>query len=92
VEIFVTRSADTTTQVGAWLASNNLTSLPLTAAGEWIPVNATVSQANQLLSTEFSTSRNMDTNQTVERTLPYSIPGTLKASINAVTFTFSVSF
>ncbi|KAJ7893735.1 hypothetical protein B0H14DRAFT_2559708 [Mycena olivaceomarginata] len=31
--------------------ANNLTSLPLTATGEWIPVNATVSQDNQLLST-----------------------------------------
>ncbi|KAJ7866457.1 hypothetical protein B0H14DRAFT_2573456 [Mycena olivaceomarginata] len=75
--------ADTTTQVGAWLAPNNLTSLPLTATGEWIPVNATVSQDNQLLSTEFSTFRNMDTNQTVERTLPYSIPGFPVATVSA---------
>ncbi|KAJ7893724.1 family S53 protease [Mycena olivaceomarginata] len=64
VEKFVAPSADTATQVGAWLASNNITSLPLTAAGEWISVNLTVDQANQLLSTEFSTFRNVETNHT----------------------------
>ncbi|KAJ7866413.1 family S53 protease [Mycena olivaceomarginata] len=84
VEKFVAPSADTTTQVGAWLASNNITSLPLTAAGEWISVNLTVDQANQLLSTEFSTFRNMETNHTVERAPSYSIPNTLKTSIKSI--------
>ncbi|KAJ7866434.1 family S53 protease, partial [Mycena olivaceomarginata] len=84
VEKFVAPPADTATQVGAWLASNNITSLPLTSAGEWISVNLTVDQANQLLSTEFSTFRNVETNHTVERAPSYSIPNTLKTSIKSI--------
>ncbi|KAF7342124.1 Serine protease S53 [Mycena venus] len=92
VEKFVAPSPDTVTQVNSWLTSNNLTALPLTGAGDWIAVDMTVSQANKLLATEFSTFQNPNTNLTVDRTLSYSIPSSLKAKINTVypTVTFPV--
>ncbi|KAJ7750792.1 family S53 protease [Mycena metata] len=84
VEAYVAPTNDTVSQVNAWLASNNLTSSPMTSAGDWIAVNMTVSQANQLFAADFSTFQNVDTNQTVHRTLSYSISNTLRASIKAV--------
>ncbi|KAJ7156531.1 family S53 protease [Mycena crocata] len=93
VNRFVAPPKDTLSQVNSWLTSNNLTSSPLTPAGDWILVNMTVSQANQLLIADFSTFQNQKTNQTVVRTLSYSVPDTLKTSINwiypTVTFPFA---
>jgi tripeptidyl-peptidase-1 len=63
---------------------NNLTSSPLTPAGDWIAVNMTVAQANRILTAEFSTFQNEETNHTVDRTLSYSIPSTLKSGINVI--------
>ncbi|KAJ7018612.1 family S53 protease-like protein [Mycena alexandri] len=83
-ESFVAPSEDTLDGVNLWLKTNNLTSSPITAAGDWIAVSLTVSQANALLAAEFSTFQNADPNQTVHRTLSYSVPTTLKASINTV--------
>jgi tripeptidyl-peptidase-1 len=88
----VAPSQDTATQVQSWLALNNLTSSPLTAAGDWITVDMTVSQANRLLAAEFSMFQNEETNHTVDRTLSYAIPSILKSGINTiyptVTFVF----
>ncbi|KAJ7023906.1 family S53 protease [Mycena alexandri] len=83
-ESFVAPSEDTLNGVNLWLKTNNLTSSPITAAGDWIAVSLTVSQANALLAADFSTFQNADINQTVHRTLSYSVPTTLKASINTV--------
>ncbi|KAJ7315229.1 family S53 protease [Mycena albidolilacea] len=71
---FVAPSADTISLVNDWLASNKLIAVPVSPAGDWISVNITVSQANSLLGAEFSTFQNDGTNQTVVRTLTYSIP------------------
>ncbi|KAJ7321984.1 family S53 protease [Mycena albidolilacea] len=76
---FVAPSAKT-----SWLTSNDLTSSPLTDAGDWIAVKMTVSQANRLLAAEFSTFHNPSTNHTVDRTLSYSIPSGLKAGISTI--------
>ncbi|KAJ7035833.1 peptidase S8/S53 domain-containing protein [Mycena alexandri] len=93
VEGFVAPSQDTLNGVNSWLKTNNLTSSPLTAAGDWIAVSLTVSQANTLLAADFSTFQNAGTNQTVHRTLSYSIPTTLRTSINIIypTVTFPVA-
>ncbi|KAJ7817802.1 peptidase S8/S53 domain-containing protein [Mycena leptocephala] len=50
VESFVVPSEDTVSQVNSWLESHNLTSSPITAAGDWIAVNMTLScrQGNQV--------------------------------------------
>ncbi|KAJ7876408.1 family S53 protease [Mycena leptocephala] len=81
---FVAPATDTVSRVTSWLSSNNLTATPITPAGEWIAVNMTVSQANALLAADFSTFQNDETNQTVVRTLSYSIPSALKTSIDWV--------
>ncbi|KAJ6583043.1 peptidase S8/S53 domain-containing protein [Mycena vulgaris] len=76
VNQFVAPSDETLSQVASWLAAHNLASSPISPAGDWISVNMTVSQANELF--------NPDTNQTVVRTLSYSIPSSLKADISWV--------
>ncbi|KAJ7019260.1 Pro-kumamolisin, activation domain-containing protein [Mycena alexandri] len=45
VEAYVAPTDDTVSQVNAWLASNNLTSSPMTSAGDWIAVN--IHQSNR---------------------------------------------
>ncbi|KAJ6560627.1 family S53 protease [Mycena vulgaris] len=84
VDQFVAPSADTVAKINSWLGSNQLTASPLTHAGDWIAVNMTVAQANELLAADFSTFQNKQTNQTAVRTLSYSIPSALKSSINWV--------
>ncbi|KAF7342155.1 Serine protease S53 [Mycena venus] len=84
LKTFVAPAQDTLAQVNSWFASNNLTASPVTAAGDWIAVNMTVSQANDLLAADFSTFQNKAMNTTVVRTLSYSIPGELKGHIVSV--------
>ncbi|KAJ7875520.1 family S53 protease [Mycena olivaceomarginata] len=84
VNKFVAPSAETLSQVKSWLAAHSIASLPLTPAGDWISVNMSVSQANKMFAAEFSTFQNQDTNQTVVRTLSYSVPIALQAGINWV--------
>ncbi|KAJ6632605.1 family S53 protease [Mycena sp. CBHHK59/15] len=93
VEQFAAPSEETVSQINSWFSANNLSSSPISPAGDWIAVNMTVSQANALLLADFSTFQNEETNQTVVRTLSYSIPSTLKTSINAVypTVTFPMA-
>ncbi|KAJ6552059.1 family S53 protease [Mycena vulgaris] len=74
VNHFVAPSEETLSKVNSWLAANNVAWSPITPAGDWISVNMTVSQANELL----------DTNQTVVRTLSYSIPSSLNPDISWV--------
>ncbi|KAJ7863569.1 hypothetical protein B0H13DRAFT_2282079 [Mycena leptocephala] len=81
---FVAPTTNTVSRVTSWLSSNNLTATPITRAGEWIAVNMTVSQANALLAANFSTFQNDGTNQTVVRTLSYSIPSALETSVDWV--------
>ncbi|KAJ7314307.1 family S53 protease [Mycena albidolilacea] len=81
---YVSPSAETLSQVNSWLAASDLTASPLTPAGDWISVNMTITQANSLLAADFATFQNEDTNQTVVRTLSYSIPSALKTSVDWV--------
>jgi hypothetical protein len=57
-------------------------------------VDLTVAQANELFAADFSTFQNVATNQTVVRTLSYSIPSALKSQINWVhpTVKFVIDF
>ncbi|KAJ7845110.1 hypothetical protein B0H13DRAFT_2286209 [Mycena leptocephala] len=81
---FVAPTTNTVSRVTSWLSSNNLTATRISPAGEWIAVNRTVSQANALLAADFSTFQKDGANQTVVRTLSYSIPSALKTSIDWV--------
>ncbi|KAJ7155603.1 family S53 protease [Mycena filopes] len=84
VATFVAPSSNTLSAVNSWLISNDLTATPLTRAGDWILVNMTVSQANALLDADYTRFQNNATNATVVRTLSYSVPAELKASIEWV--------
>ncbi|KAJ7041450.1 family S53 protease [Mycena alexandri] len=86
---FVAPSSETLSSVNSWLASNNLTASPITTARDWLLVNMTVSQANALLVADFSTFQSDATNETVIRTLSYSVPAILKSSIEWVHPTIS---
>ncbi|KAJ7696955.1 peptidase S8/S53 domain-containing protein [Mycena rosella] len=84
VNSFMAPTEETVAAVNSWLASKDLTARPITPAGDWISVNTTASQANELLAADFSTFQNQETNQTVVRTLSYSIPGNLTGGISWV--------
>ncbi|KAJ6527418.1 family S53 protease [Mycena capillaripes] len=84
VNKFVTPSGETLSQVNSWLAAHGIAPSPLTPAGDWISVNMSVSLANEMLAAEFWTFQNQDTNQTVVRTLSYSVPTALEARIRWV--------
>ncbi|KAJ7836596.1 family S53 protease [Mycena leptocephala] len=75
----------------SWLSSNNLTASPITSSGDWISVNMSVSQANTLLAADFGSFQDENTNQTVVRTLSYSIPSGLKTSIEWIHPTIRVT-
>lgn len=84
VEAFVAPSTETVSTFNAWLASNNLTSTPFSPAGDWVSVNMTVSQANDVLGADFSTFQHQATGQTAIRTLQYSVPSSLKEHVSFV--------
>ncbi|KAJ7268406.1 family S53 protease [Mycena rebaudengoi] len=69
--------------------ASNLMASPLTSAGDWVSVNMTVAQANTLLAADFWTFQIVATNQTVIRTLSYSIPSSLQNSIHWIHPTIS---
>ncbi|KAJ7312738.1 family S53 protease [Mycena albidolilacea] len=81
---FVAPSADTLSRVSSWLSGSNFTSVPVTPAGDWISVNMTVAQANDLLAADFSTFQDRTINATVIRTLCYAIPSNLQGHIDWV--------
>ncbi|KAJ7787838.1 Pro-kumamolisin, activation domain-containing protein [Mycena olivaceomarginata] len=81
---FVAPSADTLSRVSSWLSGSNLTSVPVTPAGDWISVNITVAQANDLLAADFSTFQDQTINATVVRTLSSAIPSDLQGHIDWV--------
>ncbi|KAF7359720.1 Serine protease S53 [Mycena venus] len=89
VDDYVVPSAETLDRVNTWLAASNLMASPLTSAGDWVKVNMTVAQANTLLAADFSTFQIAATNQTVIRTLSYSIPSALQNSIHWIHPTIS---
>ncbi|KAA1475900.1 family S53 protease [Dentipellis sp. KUC8613] len=84
VEAFVAPSPDTVKAVKAWLASHNLTSASASPAGDWLSINATVQQANELLSADFTHFEHVDTGKQAVRTLSYSLPDALHGAIQFV--------
>lgn len=84
VNKYVAPTEETLSQVSSWLSAHSIASSPLTPAGDWISVNMSVSQANEMFVAEFLTFQNQDTKQTVVRTLSYSVPVALEARISWV--------
>ncbi|KAJ7866003.1 hypothetical protein B0H14DRAFT_3442559 [Mycena olivaceomarginata] len=59
------------------LEENNIGAKPVTPAGDMLEIKIPVSQANDLLSAEFSVFIHVETGKTIIRTLQYSLPALL---------------
>ncbi|KAJ6484875.1 family S53 protease [Mycena sanguinolenta] len=68
---------ETLAAVSSWLSENNIDAKPVTPAGDMLEIKIPVSQANDLLSAEFSVFTHADTGKTIIRTLQYSLPAAL---------------
>ena len=78
---------DTLDLLGAWLAHHGIpsSSISMTHGGAWVTVtDVLVSQANRLLNASYQLYRNTNTNDTVIRTVDYSLPTLLHTHIQAV--------
>jgi tripeptidyl-peptidase-1 len=84
VETFVKPTPDTLSKVSAWLTTHNLTSTTLSPAGEWIMIKVPISQANTLFAADYQTYTHTATGTQGFRTLSYSLPASLKGSIDAI--------
>ncbi|TFY63853.1 hypothetical protein EVJ58_g2990, partial [Rhodofomes roseus] len=73
-----------------WLANNNLTANTVTPAGDWMAVNMSVAQANDLFDASFSVFTHETTGNKAIRTMAYSVPETLVNHLKVVypTITF----
>ncbi|KAI0294289.1 family S53 protease [Multifurca ochricompacta] len=90
VGAFVTPKPETVAAVNAWLSENGLNGTSLSPFNDWIGIQTTVGQANELFATQFSEFTLEATGETAIRTLQYSIPSGLKGHLELVhpTITF----
>jgi tripeptidyl-peptidase-1 len=70
--------------VNAWLKANGLEATALSPAGEWITITVPVSKANALFDADYQTFTHSDTGTQGLRTLSYSLPASLKGSIEGI--------
>lgn len=94
VEAFVAPTPETVSVVNAWLSENGISATTISPAGDWLAFSIPVSKANELLDTEFSEFKHLDTGDTSVRTLAYSIPADLQGHVDLVhpTITFPNPF
>ena len=79
---------DTLELITAWLIHHGVrpSSISTTHGGAWLTViDVLVSQANQLLDASYQLYRNVETKQTIIRTVGYALPSVLHTHIRAVT-------
>ncbi|KAF7336459.1 Tripeptidyl-peptidase sed3 [Mycena sanguinolenta] len=74
---FVKPTDETLAVVSSWLSENNIDAKPVTPAGDMLEIKIPVSQADNLLSAEFSVFTHTKTGKTIIRTLQYSLPAPL---------------
>ncbi|KAJ6566546.1 family S53 protease [Mycena capillaripes] len=74
---FVKPTDETLAAVYSWLSENNIDAKPITPAGDMLEIKIPVSQANDLLSAEFSVFTHVEPGKTFIRTLQYSLPASL---------------
>ena len=87
VDELVRPSQDTVELVGAWLAHNGIrsSSISMTHGGTWLTVtDLGVPQASQLLGASYQLYRNVKTNETIIRTVGYSLPEVLHRHVQTV--------
>ncbi|KAA1474758.1 family S53 protease-like protein [Dentipellis sp. KUC8613] len=82
VEELVAPSFDGLSAVKSWLVSHGLTTEAITPAGDWLRLNVTVKQANELLDTQYMTFTHESTGLQTVRTLEYSVPADMKSHIS----------
>ncbi|KAI0261746.1 subtilisin-like protein [Gloeopeniophorella convolvens] len=90
VGAYVTPKTETVAAVNAWLSENGLNGTTVSPYGDWIAIQTTVGQANELFATQFSEFTYEETGEKSIRTLQYSIPAVLKGHLELVhpTITF----
>ncbi|KAJ7869868.1 family S53 protease [Mycena olivaceomarginata] len=74
---FVKPTNDTLAAVSNWLSDNNIDAKRVTPAGDMLEIKIPVSQANDLLSAQFSVFTHSKTGRKIIRTLQYSLPAPL---------------
>ena len=87
VDELVSPSPETVELVYAWLAHNGIrsSSISRTHGGTWLTVtDVPMSQAGQLLGASYQLYRNMKTNETIIRTVGYSLPAMLHSHVQTV--------
>ncbi|KAJ7628013.1 family S53 protease [Mycena polygramma] len=84
VAAFVRPTDNTGAVVSEWLTENNITTKPVTPAGDMLEITIPVSQAKDLLATRFSVFTHVETGSTSIRTLQYSIPASLRVHVNFI--------
>jgi tripeptidyl-peptidase-1 len=73
-----------TNRVLAWLRSENVYPSSIKIEGNWITFQGTISQAEQMLKTEYSYYHHHATDSTVLRTLRYSVPNDIHPHVQLI--------
>jgi tripeptidyl-peptidase I len=84
VEAFVAPSQETSEAITKFLSDNSLTASKVTPAGDWLSIDVTVEQANNLFGAQFDSFTRQSTGDTTVRTLEYSIPADLQGHLDFV--------
>ncbi|KAI0261739.1 subtilisin-like protein [Gloeopeniophorella convolvens] len=90
VGMFITPKPETMAAVNHWLASNGLNATIRSPYGDWLGIQTTVSNANELFRASFMSFSHDGTGTEAIRTMAYAVPASLEAHINLVhpTITF----
>ncbi|KAI0055947.1 family S53 protease [Artomyces pyxidatus] len=90
VETFVAPSQSSVDAVTTYLSAHGLNATPFSPAGDWLSLDLTVTQANTIFDTQFSTFAHVETGAKSVRALQYSIPTALRGHLDFVhpTITF----
>ncbi|KAJ7129883.1 family S53 protease [Mycena crocata] len=81
---FVKPTAETLSAVSDWLSAHNITAKSASPAGDLLQITLPVSQANTLLSAQFTEFTHVASGTTSIRTLAYSVPAALQSQIQFV--------
>ncbi|KZT64349.1 subtilisin-like protein [Daedalea quercina L-15889] len=81
---YLAPTSETSSAVNAWLQQNGLNATAMNPAGDWIRVQTTVGQANELFGASYSVYVHESTGKQVLRTLEYSIPEEIKSHVTVV--------
>ncbi|KAJ7202845.1 family S53 protease-like protein [Mycena pura] len=81
---FMEPTTDSVNAVTTWLASHDLKPTVASPYGEWLTVEVPVSKANEMLNANYETFTHTESGLQITRTLEYSLPADLHASVEAI--------